>query len=150
MNTKSFLYIYIIIISLISLSCTCNFNFSDSITNVDAAKEVTEQFYSSIMELDYASTDTLFSELFWESVSEERVDRIHMAILEKLGPLEEISFSDYSFKVVRGTNPSTNYTLIYNTRYKDYDAVETFHLRKDSDEKIRITSYHVNSEGLLN
>jgi hypothetical protein len=129
----------------------CNFTstFTNNIEDRKDAEKVTNKLYELIKKKDYEATTVLFSKLFFDASSKEKLFEIFSATNVKLGSLEKTEIEQWETKRVEGTNPSANYALQYNNRYKNYSATETIRLTREKDGAIKIISYNINSDGFF-
>lgn len=142
----------VIAMFLITWLGACNFNstYLNRESDKNDAQRVTEQYYSLLKSKNYEATYGLFSNEFWKVTSKEQLKKLYIATQTKLGDLKNTNLDHWETKVVAGTNPGADYIMYYANKYQKYKAEETLRLVKDTDGKIRIIAFHINSEGFLN
>jgi hypothetical protein len=63
--------------------------------------------------------------------------------------LKTTEVSQWETRIITGTNPSADYQFLYKNQYQKYLAEVTIRLTKDTDGKVRIIGYHINSDGFF-
>lgn len=132
------------------MSCHVNSVYLNREEDKKDAEKVTNKLFELIKTKDYKQTTGLFSKQFYEVSSKEKLFDIFTATNLKLGNLQETKIETWETKRVVGSNPSANYTLVYNNKYEKFESKEIIKLTRDADGIIRIFGYHINSDGFLN
>lgn len=145
-------FLMLVAILLISTLSSCQFNrtFTNREEDKKEAEQVTSKFYELLKSKKYEETTALFSEKFFEVSDKEKLFQIYKITEEKLGALQEVAIGDWQTKVVIGTNPSSTYVLVYKNKYEKFESKETIRLTKETDGKIRILGYTINSDAFIN
>ncbi|WP_447635421.1 DUF4019 domain-containing protein [Flavobacterium microcysteis] len=145
---KLFLFTIIAILPLFT-SCTINGTNQNEESEKIEAEKTAEQLYDYISKKDFLSTEKLFSEKFYAVSSKENLHDILEKTNKVLGNYERRELLDWKTSRTIGTNPKSEYLLIYEVKYQKFKAKETITLLKE-DGIIKIIGYHVNSDGFLN
>ncbi|MEO6149133.1 MAG: hypothetical protein ABIN95_02155 [Mucilaginibacter sp.] len=147
---KTFKPISAIIAFFIVAITGCNYSSTAINSEKDkaAAESVAGMLYLDIQNKDYDDPAKLFSKQFFTVTSREKLKEIFVSTNKKLGDLKDTNLTKWDTKVVKGTNPSANYQLVYNNTYKNYAAEEIITLIME-DGKIKIIGYRINSEGFF-
>jgi hypothetical protein len=131
----------------------CNFNANVSYENEEKEKEdaqsVIALFYMYSNKNDMVNIVNLFSDSFFKITNKQELRDFLSYKQMKLGEFKDYSLKDWKTNRVKGTNPKTEYLLIYDVKYSSYNAIETISLIKE-DGKIKIFGYDVDSLGLKN
>lgn len=128
-------------------------NFSSTYLNREEdkadAESVANTYFNFIEGQNFSATYPLFSKKFWAVVTKDKIQQIMQATEKKLGKLENTALSHWETRIIKGTNPSSEYLLEYTNHYHNADAKETLRLLKDDDGKIRIVYYNIQSDGFF-
>jgi hypothetical protein len=139
-------------ILLLVTMTSCHFN--SQYVNREEDKKEGEMVTSKLSELlkakDYEATKTLFSEKFFEVTDKEKLFKIFTMTTENLGDLQTTEIEAWETRRVEGSDPSANYAFVYKNTYDKFPAKETIRLMREEDGQIRIISYNINSDGLMN
>lgn len=143
-----------IILALLTLSimtsCHYNSQYLNREEDKNEAEQVTNKLYDFLKSKNYEGTNDLFSKKFFEVTDKEKLLKIYAMTNEKLGDLITTEVESWETKVVKGSNPSSNYVLVYKNKYERFEARETITLTKEEDGQIRILGYNINSDGFIN
>ena len=137
------------VVILVLTSCHFNSWVIDSEEDKRDAEKTTNKLFDLLKKKRYEETTTLFSKNFFEYTSKEKLVKLFSVTNKKLGQLEEIKLNSWETRVVKGSDPSANYVLIYRNRYEKFQATETLQLIKEKDGNIRIMRYRITSDGFL-
>ena len=123
----------------------CTFSSNKIISNgypdkVDA-EFVTKDFFKYQKSNDIKSTIGLFSSDFIKKNGKDHLIRLINDNKSKLGSLKKISLEKWETKVVKGSNSSSYYFLVFNTEYENCGAKESFQMTKGFLGKLKITEY---------
>ncbi|KQT23916.1 hypothetical protein ASG22_07775 [Chryseobacterium sp. Leaf405] len=91
----------------------------------------------------------LFSDKFFEITSKEKLLEIFTISQNETGPIQEYNLVKWETFVSKGTNPRSEYLLVYDVKRGLGKTQETFSLQKEKNGDIKIVGYHVNHD-LLN
>ena len=91
----------------------------------------------------------LFSPRFWQVTSREKMTNIFQKRDELLGRLQDTSLETWNTKVISGTDPSSEYQVLYKNKYAKGDAIETFTLVREANDSLKIIYYNISSDAFL-
>jgi len=145
MKKKSFL----LVLTLVSLT-SCNFNsfYTDRKSDKEDAESVTTKFYYLLRDKKYQDTYKLFSPRFLEITNESKIKDIYDASDNKLGSIKDQNLISWKTNIVEGSNPKSEYLLVYEVKREKFISKETIRLEKENDT-IKILAYNVQSDGFL-
>lgn len=140
---KIFLSIFLLSITLSS----CNFNkhYTNRPLDKEEVERITTKFYYLLRDKKYKQTNSLFSPRFLEVTNASKVSEIFQASDEKLGEIKDQTLETCETNVVEGSNPISEYLLVYNVKRTKFNSKETIHLEKEKGI-IKILSYNVQSD----
>jgi len=147
-NLKNSSIIFVFILLLLN-SCNFNSTYLNREEDKNDAEKIANQYYNFIKAKNYEATYGLFNNEFWKVTSKEKLKELFIATQNKLGGLDTITLDHWETKIVKGTNPSSEYVLYYLNKYQKYTAKETLRLIKNESDKIQIIAFNVNSEGFM-
>lgn len=136
---------------LIICSCKNDFRIEKKNSNSDKrdAEKVMDVYFDNLL-LDKQNDNLLlFSKEFFKVSSKEKMIEENEFIQNKLGKVLGKELKHWETSVVSGTNPKSEYLLVYNINREKYNSSETFYLIKEKSDSIKIYSYKIESEGLL-
>jgi hypothetical protein len=128
---------------------SCNFNANASYENEKVEKEKAESvigllyLYTSMNSFD--EVIHLFSDSFFKVSSKEKLKQFLEEKKQTLGDFKDYSLVNWKTNRVTGTNPKTEYLMVYEVKYTNYNATETISLVKENQE-IKIIGYNVNKK----
>jgi hypothetical protein len=134
---------------MIFSGCHFNSQYINSEGDRQDAEKVTARLYELIKSKNYEEATGLFSNKFFEVSSKQKLIEFFTATNKKLGDLVSTKIETWQTRRVEGSNPSADYLLLYKNKYDKFESKENITLTRDPDGKIRITGYHVNSDGFL-
>ena len=149
---RQFMRITFLLLCTILTLASCHFN-SQYINREEDKKDgekITTKLFDLLKAKNYNETTDLFSKRFFEVSSKEKLFEIFAATSDKLGELQDTKIESWETKRVEGSNPSANYLFVYKNKYEKFESKETITLTRDTDGKIRIVGYNINSDGFLN
>jgi len=116
-------------------ACKFNMTYTNRQIDKEAAEKVTNLLFLALEGKDYTAADTLFSKNFYKGSSKKRLNDIFTMTVDKLGEIQDANLSNWGTKVISGTNPSSDYSFLYNVRYQYYSGQVGIHLTKGEDGK---------------
>lgn len=133
------------------LMAACHFNsqyINREEDKVDAEK-VSMRFYEYIKNKEYEQTAALFSDSMLKTTPKEKIYNLYTMIGRKLGDFKGAELVKWETRRVEGSNPSGDYTLLYKTKYGEFEAMEDIRLIREVDGSIKIVGYHVTSDEFI-
>lgn len=131
---------------------SCNFNANikkeNNIRDKQAAESVVGFLYLYTANKQFDSIPKLMSKDFYKLVTKEELHSYLVNKEEKLGDFKDFTLKDWKTTETSGTDPKTEYILIYDVTYSNGQAEESISLVKEN-EKVKIFGYNVNSPDLL-
>ncbi|NUY80569.1 hypothetical protein HUK80_06660 [Flavobacterium sp. MAH-1] len=143
MKTRIFRCASLFLLILLS-ACQFNSTYSNREEDKAEAEAVVEDFYAALRTKDYEKTVPFLSESFLEVSNKADLFQFYAKNDEVLGEIENYTLRDWKSNVVMGTNPRSEYLLVYDVKRPNYDSEEIFTLTK-IDDKVQILGYRVNS-----
>jgi hypothetical protein len=142
---------HIIVLFLLVTLSACNFNstYLNRAEDKNDAEIVANRYYGALKNKDYEAVDVFFANEFWKVTPKDKLHEILVNTQSKLGELKSTKLDHWETKVIKGTNPSSEYILYYLNKYKNHEAKETLRLIKVADDKIKIIAFNINSDGFL-
>jgi len=131
------------------LFSACHFNASYSNREADKAdaEQIARRFYDFQKAGDFSRMETFYAQQYKrQSSPEKRLDFLN-TLLERLGPVKEITLEAWESEVTVGSNASSHYQLVYQVVRSKRMSRETLYLMKEADS-IRIEAYNVNSDAM--
>lgn len=98
--------------------------------------------------MKYKETHSLFSPRFLEVTDTTQINKIFQASNEQLGQIKDQILETCETNIVEGSNPISEYLLVYTIKRTKFNSKETIHLEKENGV-IKITSYNVQSDGFF-
>ena len=138
----------IAILSLLIFACNFNSTYLNRESDRDDAKKIGDKYFDFVKNSNYNASLNLLSDECLAATPKQKMNEIYQSVAKKLGKLQTVTLDHWETRVVKGTNPSSEYVLYYLNRYEKYDAKETLRLAKEGNE-IKIMAFNINSEGLL-
>ena len=139
-------YVFIILFSLFLSSCNFNRTYTDRPIDREEAERVTVKFYYMLRDKKYNQTHALFSPRFIEVTDTSKLNNIFKTSDEQLGKIEDQTLETCKTNIVEGSNPISEYLLIYKVRRNKFYSKETIRLEKENDT-IKILAYNIQSDG---
>jgi hypothetical protein len=116
---------FVIFILFVFLGCQLNVQYFNRDTDEKDAEKITNQFYDLIKAGKYEETTRLWSKRLFVENNQEKLFKIYTLINRKLGELKDSKIQSWQTRVLKGTNPSGNYVLVYKNKYERCDVEET-------------------------
>ena len=140
---------FFIILLLLFYSCNFNSTYLNREEDKKDAEKVANKYYDLIKAKNFEGTYGLFGDEFWKVTSKEKLKELFIATQEKLGKLDTTKLDHWETRIVKGTDPSSEYVLYYLNKYQKYPAEETLRLLKNEQGEIKILAFHINSDGFM-
>lgn len=145
-NMKKIIASFILVLLFSSCNFSGNVTFSNEEVEKENAESVVGQFFMAVSRLDFESALPLFSDSFFKNISREEMLINFKEANEKLGNFETFKLVDWKTLRVKGSDAKTEYLLVYDVKYSNFEAREVFSMIKEG-EKVKIFSYNINSDG---
>ena len=126
-----------------------NVQRKNTITDKIEAEKVVNLYFENLKFDKRDDNLKLFSNSFFDKISKEDFKKDSGIVDIKLGKVKDRKLLKWETNIVDGTNPKSEYLLIYDVQRENYNSKETFYLLKEATDSIKINSYQVESEGLL-
>jgi hypothetical protein len=125
---------------------SCNFNVNSTTENreedKDEAEKVTLLFYAYLENNDFNKTHDLFSPKFIEVTNLSELDTIFIRSNRELGKVKNKELLNWETRVKSGTDPLSEYLLVYKVTREKHESKETIRLQKENNA-IKILAYNV-------
>lgn len=132
----------LILMSLFLISCNFNKYYKNRDADKQDAEKVTENFYSLITN-NREQAFLLFGNKFFQVTSKEQLNQIFNDININCGNSLNIQLLKWETLVSVGTNPKSEYVLLYKVKRNIKNTQEKITLEKDKNI-IKIVGYDVN------
>lgn len=133
---------------LLVASCSCNTSFTNRASDVKEAQDFANKFYDLLKSNDFDKTYSLYSKDFYENTDTPELNKIYQGTLSNLGEIKSTNMEQCETRVVNGTDSKAEYVMLYKVERAKYASEEMIRLEKQNN-KMRILSYRVNSEGFV-
>ncbi|ROI00681.1 hypothetical protein [Chryseobacterium daecheongense] len=134
----------LLFIAFLLISCSFNQTFSNRESDKIDAEKISDKFYWELMYgPNREKTYELFSDKFFEVTNKDKLNDILTVSQNELGPIEEHTLVKWETLVVKGTNPKSEYILVYNVKRSISNTEETLSMQKENGV-IKIVGYRVN------
>ncbi len=124
-----------------------------SISKIDSAKEIVDEFYGNMNDADYEGMISMLDEKWFEVTDEETTYEFFQKIHNKAGIIEGYTLVTWQVKtlnMVVGEGSGTYYTLKYSVNGTNIDTTDTFTIyNPKGSEEFKIVGYNVNSPELI-
>ena len=125
----------------------CNFNATR--TNLksdrDRAIVVSDKLFDCLEHDNHECADRLFSKNFFESTPADSLHVIYGMSKEVLGDFKVRVLEEWKTTVVSGTNPVSEFLLVYNVEYTKHPAQIILGMTEENNE-VKIQGYRILSE----
>lgn len=118
---------------------------AETINGKGLAEPQVAQFHERLKARDFEGIYEATGEEFKANASKELVLALFEAIDRKLGPIEQAKLINWS---VNTRNFTTTVALVYDSKYRDGQATETFTFRV-KDDTAELIAYNINSLDML-
>lgn len=137
-------YSLILIIIFFIFTIGCNFNSINKNREKDKqdAEKVVQGFYAFIKENNKETAYKLISKSLFKVTSKEKLNQILNISSVECGKIKNDSLIYWETVVIKGTNPRSEYILIYNVKRTIKNTKEKFTLKKENDS-IKIVGYNI-------
>ncbi|RTY85912.1 hypothetical protein EKL32_28245 [Flavobacterium sp. GSN2] len=139
---------YLFLLSLISISCNFNSHYTNREIDREEAERVTTKFYYLLRDKNHKNTFELFSQKFLEITDTTQLNEIYITSDEKLGNITDQTLLSWETNIIEGSNPVSEYLLVYNVKRNKFDSKEIIRLEKENGV-IKILAYNVSSDGFF-
>lgn len=140
---------FLMLIFTLTLLNSCNFNINANYENEKTEKENAESvislFYLYTSRNSFDESINLFSDSFFKISSREKLKNFLEEKKKTLGDFKDYSLVYWKTNRITGANPKTEYLMVYEVKYTNYNATEAISLIKE-DEKVKIIGYNVNKK----
>ena len=137
-------YSYLFFIILTLISCNYNSTYSNRESDKNEAEKIPKKFY---WEIQYGNSEEetfkLFSEKFFEVTDKNKLREIIALSNSQFGAIKEYNLGNWETFVVKGSNPKSEYVLIYDVIRENTKTQEKFSMVKENGV-IKIVGYNVN------
>lgn len=135
-----------IIIFLALILCSCNFSVNSVQTNKESDKEQAEavaaKLYWHTLNNEFDKIPELFGATFYKENKKEDLVDFLLKKKEVQGNFIEFNLKDWSTKLVSGTNPLSEYILVYEVKYEKKTVIEKISMIQEKN-RIKIVGYYV-------
>ncbi|MBP2619398.1 hypothetical protein [Chryseobacterium jejuense] len=123
---------------------SCNFNSTSQNREEDKkeAEKITERFYYFIKKNDKENAIELISKNLFKVTPKEKFSQILGSCSSECGEIKSYSLNHWETFVVKGTNPRSEYVLVYDVNRTIKNTKEKFTLKKENDS-IKILGYNI-------
>ena len=131
-------------IFLLLLLVNCTFNTSSENREEDKkeAEQVAQNFYILMKENNSEDAFKLISKNLFKVTPKEKFKQILNKSSTECGNIKNDSLVHWETLVIKGTNPKSEYMLIYNVKRDIKNTQEKFTLHKEGDS-IKIVGYDI-------
>ena len=129
--------------AMMFLGCTISSNktIENGLEDKFDAESITNDFFKYQKSNDIKATIEMFSADFIRKNGKDNLIKLLNNNRLKLGSLKKYSLEKWETKIIKGSNSSSYYFLVYNNEYEKYHATESFQMNKGFFGKIKITDY---------
>lgn len=140
---------FIVLFSLLLInSCTCNSIYNNRLQDKYEAQSVTEGFYGLTKLNDYNEIYSLLSDQLSAKSDTAQFFKQLKNLDSLYGKIDSTSVVNSQTNVVEGTNPHSNYVLVYYVRRPKLTSKETFALTREKGQ-LKIYNYNI-EQNVLN
>ena len=142
--------ISVLFCAMLVTGCTFNANatFQNEKQEKEKAESVAGNLYMNISNKNFKANQALFSTAFYAVTPKDSLDKMFVKTAETLGDYKDMKLLDWNTSRATGTNPKTEYVLVYEVTYAKFKAKETLSLIKENN-KVKITGYFIDSKGFI-
>jgi hypothetical protein len=140
--------IFLLIILNIFILFGCNFFYKNREEDKNDAEKVTIEFYNFLQHDKYELTYKFFSPELLEVTDSTKLKLTFESLKSKLGAIKSYKLTDWETLRIEGTNPKSEYVLVYEIERELYNSKERISLVK-VDGEIKIIGFNVDSDGFL-
>ncbi|SHM70787.1 hypothetical protein [Chryseobacterium polytrichastri] len=132
------------LISLNLFLVSCNFNSTNQNREEDKkdAEQVAQDFYTLINKKNKENAFKLISKSLFKVTPKEKFGQILNESSIECGNIKNDSLIYWQTLVIKGSNPKSEYVLIYNVKRDIKNTQEKFTLHKEGDS-IKIVGYDI-------
>ncbi|WP_213280347.1 hypothetical protein [Chryseobacterium indologenes] len=133
----------LILISLFLISCNFNKTYRNREEDKQYAGKITEKFYSLLKKDNREEAFKLFGNKFFKITNKEQLKQMLDMINKDCGnSIDTIELTTWETFVSVGTNPKSDYVLLYKVNRNIKNTQEKITLQKNNDS-IKIVGYDV-------
>jgi len=131
-----------IFLLLLLISCTFNTTRENREEDKKEAEQIAQNFYILIKENNSEKAFKLISKNLFKVTSKEKFNQILNQSYIECGNIKNDSLVHWETLVIKGSNPKSEYVLIYNVKRDIKNTQEKFTLHKEGDS-IKIIGYDI-------
>lgn len=143
MKISQILSAFSVLFLAIATGCVFTMTYNNREQDKKDAEKITNELFKSLKGKDYEAACGLFSNEFYAITPKDKLKGMFTEIQNDLGDMQTDSLAECNTKVVTGTEPSSEYFLIYKNHHQNHDAIDSVRMLKEADGKIRIVFFHV-------
>lgn len=124
------------------MSCNFNSTYQNREADKKDAEKVAQKFYTFINDNNRENAFKLISKNLFKVTPKEKFNQILNNSFMECGNIKNDSLIQWETLVVKGSNPKSEYVLIYNITREIKNTQEKFTLHKEGDS-IKIVGYDI-------
>lgn len=129
----------------LSTMCSCNFSVNSFSANEEVEKEQAEavaaKLYWYTQQDELKEIPKLFGTAFYKENNKEALENFLKKKKEILGNFKDFNLKDWKTTRIEGTNPISEYVLIYEVSYDNKVVIEKINMRKE-EGGVKIIGYY--------
>lgn len=130
-------------------ACTHNNVYINRKVDNDEGKMFLDKFYSRVADKDYSTISAMVSDSLKHLVGTDGLDKLLKFIYKKVGSYKSYNIDDFYIRTTIGSNNETTYHYKLKVAYEGGIVEEIIGFKKQAGSKIKINSYHANSDLLI-
>lgn len=132
------------ILPVIFLLASCNINatYENREADKEDALSVADSFYNRMEQNDHTGTYVFFTKKFLQVTDTFKLGAFYKKVEATCGQAIRYKLLDWKTSIVKGSNPQSEYYLVFEITRKICKTKETLTFKKEVDA-IRITTYDV-------
>lgn len=134
---------FLILLSFLLISCNFNTVHENREEDKKDAEKTVQTFYNLLEKENKDALFKLMSKEFTGSTPKEKFDKIIDATLKDCGKVINDSLVQWQTLTVEGTNPKSEYILVYKVKRSIKNTNERFIMKKEGD-LIKVLRYNIN------
>ena len=142
---KNSILLYFIFFLLSSCNFSANVSHENELSEKENAEAVVAKLYWYTGQNEFDKIPDLFSKTFFETSNTKELLAFIKNKKSELGDFKDYKLSSWKTHRSSGTNPVSQYLLIYNVQYSNQNTTEDISLVKENN-KIVISGYRVNKD----
>jgi len=132
----------IVFIYLLLLSCNINGTYENRESDKKDGEQINAAFYKLIQQRKFEKTYSLFTDRFFTITDTSKLATLYIQIDSTCGNIKDYTLSEWKTKIVKGSNPVSEYVYLYDVNREKCKTRETISLKKENGN-VRIMSYDV-------